>query len=73
MKFFLTTVLSLVLFVFTNCGTTNREDNTSQKIANYLFELEKAGFYGAVLVELPGEPILSKGYGFSNKARQMRN
>lgn len=73
MKFFLTAVLSLVLLVFTNCGPTNIEDNTSHKIANYLSELEKAGFNGSVLVELHGEPILLKGYGFSNEARQIRN
>lgn len=44
-----------------------------QRIDTYLTELEKIGLNGSVLVEMNGDKIISKGYGFSNKEQQIKN
>jgi len=49
------------------------EDETLKKVDSYLSGIEKSGFYGSVLVELNGKPVLSKGYGFSNEEKQIKN
>ncbi len=73
MKQFLTTLFTLILFVSTTCGQTNKENDTIQQITKYLSELEKVGFNGSVLVELNGKKVISEGYGFSDKERQLKN
>ncbi len=73
MKQILLTLLTLTLVLCTACGVRIKEDETSKKIEHYLSELENAGFYGAVLVELHGAVIISEGYGFSNTAEQLKN
>ncbi len=73
MKPILLTILALILAVFTNCGQSIRDNETSKRIDNYLSELEKVGFYGSVLVELNGEPVISDGFGFSNTDEQIMN
>ncbi len=72
MKLFSAILLTLTLFLFTSCGIAKKENDTSIRIENYLSELDKVGFYGSVLVELNGE-IISKGYGFSNTEKQIKN
>lgn len=63
----------LILFLFTNCRQDKSENETHQRIENYLSELENVGLNGAVLVELNGELIISKGFGFSDKETQIKN
>lgn len=50
-----------MLLVIGNIGFSQGRVN---KIEAYLTEMEKAGFFGTVLVELDGRKVLSKGYGF---------
>lgn len=45
----------------------------TKEINTYLLDLEKVGFSGAVLVELNGNKVISKGYGFSDKANSIKN
>jgi CubicO group peptidase (beta-lactamase class C family) len=72
-KPFLIIILALNITFFTNCGQGKKENEVAEKINSYLLELENVGFYGSVLVELNGEVIVSKGYGFSNIEEQLKN
>jgi len=73
MKQLLATLLTLTLFIFTSCSQVKKDNDIVKRIDRYLAELEKIGFYGSVLVEMNGDKIISKGYGFSNKERQIKN
>ncbi len=66
-------VVLLSLFLFVNCGKTQNNNENYSKIDNYLTQLEEVGFYGSVLVELEGEVLISKGYGFNNKETDSKN
>ncbi|MCO5242082.1 MAG: beta-lactamase family protein, partial [Chitinophagaceae bacterium] len=72
MKQILTAIIILTTFLFISCGQKIKENDTSIRIENYLSELEKVGFYGTLLVEQNGE-IISKGYGFSDTEKQVKN
>jgi len=73
MKQILTTLFTLLLIVSTTFGQTKEENETIKRIDGYLSELEKVGFNGSVLVELNGKKVISDGYGFSDKERQLKN
>lgn len=45
----------------------------AQRIENYLAAMEKAGFYGSVLVECEGKKIVAKGYGYRNIEKNLKN
>lgn len=72
MKHILKTLFILVLFVSITRGQTKKEDEIIQRINTYLIDLEKVGFNGSVLVDLNGE-VISKGFGFSDRERQLKN
>lgn len=68
----------LLLFTIANHGFSQtkidiRTAQTAQRIELYLNNLEKIGFYGAVLVESGGQKIISKGYGFRNVEQKSAN
>jgi CubicO group peptidase (beta-lactamase class C family) len=73
----LTAALLLLLiaasFGFSQTKKTEPAAKTIKKIEKYLNEIEKAGFSGAVLVELNGEKPISKGYGFRNEDQKLKN
>ncbi len=73
MKQFIITIVMLIFFVSSSCAQKKRDNETIQRINNYLLELEKIGFDGSVLVELNGEKIISNGYGYSNKESKLKN
>lgn len=73
MKLIPAILFALAFLLFTSCGQAEKKNNTFEQVDNYLSELDKVGFYGSVLVDLNGEPILSKGYGFSNIDKQIKN
>jgi len=73
MKHLLAWILSLILLLLSNCGQINKENETLRRIDEYLSALEKVGFYGAVLVEINGEKIITDGYGFSDIDKQIKN
>ncbi len=73
MKQLLVTLLTLTLFIFTSCSQIKKDNEIIQPIDRYLRDLEKIGFYGSVLVELNRDKIISEGYGFSNRERQIKN
>jgi CubicO group peptidase (beta-lactamase class C family) len=73
MKHLLTTLLALMLTIQVNFGQTTKDKETYKRIDNYLAELEHVGFYGSVLVEIKGKKVISKGYGFSDVEKQIKN
>src|SRR5690606_17577121 len=68
-----TILLFIILFAFTNCRHKKTDSITYTRIDNYLSELEKVGFNGSVLVSIDGEPIISKGYGFTDIENHIAN
>ena len=73
MKQFLTTLLILTMSIFILNGQTNNKHEVTQRIDSYLSELEKIGFNGAVLTAYNNEIIISKGFGYSNKEKQIKS
>src|SRR5688572_33089933 len=45
----------------------------AKKIEQYLERMDKIGYSGSVLVALNGKPVISRGYGFSDEGRKLRN
>ena len=62
-----------LLFSFVIFGQIKNSTKSTKLINTYLTELEKVGFSGSVLVEINGKKVISKGYGFSNKAKSIKN
>lgn len=73
MKHILRMLVVLTICLGTACGQYTKEPDTSDKIKEYLLALEQVGFYGAVLVELGGEVVVSDGFGFSLAEEQLKN
>lgn len=46
---------------------------TVRKMDTYLEQLGKIGYSGSVLVAVNGKPVISKGYGFSDEERKLKN
>jgi CubicO group peptidase (beta-lactamase class C family) len=72
------TITFLLLLVISNIGFSQKKNSketakTINKIQTYLNDLEKVGFFGTVLVELNGEKVLSKGYGFRDINQKLPN
>jgi CubicO group peptidase (beta-lactamase class C family) len=44
-----------------------------KEIKDYLEKLDRIGYSGAVLVALDGKPVVSKGFGFSDAERRVKN
>lgn len=69
----LASVLVVFLFINSNYAQFKVEDNTLLIIENYLMELEKIGLNCSVLIEINGEIKISRGLGFSDKEKQIKN
>ena len=73
MKHIAAAIIALTIFIFTGCGQRQNENETIGRIDDYLSKLEAVGFHGAVLVGRTGEVLVSKGYGFSNSEKLIKN
>lgn len=69
----LVTIALLTLLLSSAFGQSIKGQKTIKQIKNYLTQLEDVGFSGSLLVELDGEKVISKGYGFRNKEQQLKN
>ncbi|MFI5218558.1 MAG: serine hydrolase [Bacteroidia bacterium] len=72
----LITLLLLLSISKTGFSQTKNSVSTLQTIKGietYLDTIEKVGFSGTVLVELNGKKVISKGYGFCDKAKSIKN
>ncbi|MBA3601258.1 MAG: hypothetical protein H0W45_08490, partial [Acidobacteria bacterium] len=46
---------------------------TIKNVEGYLEKLEKVGYSGSALVALNGKPVISRGYGYSDIERRLKN
>ncbi|MFO7615786.1 MAG: serine hydrolase domain-containing protein, partial [Bacteroidales bacterium] len=69
--FFLT--LSLTQCVRNGQKQPEMQDPVISKIAGYLEREGENGFSGTVLVKVPGQPVFTAAYGFSNEEQNIRN
>jgi len=46
---------------------------TVKNVEGYLEQLEKAGYSGSALIALDGKPVISKGFGYSDGERKLKN
>jgi CubicO group peptidase (beta-lactamase class C family) len=58
---------------FLSCAQIKNTIEVTKRINTYLSELETVGFSGTVLVELNGNKVISKGYGFSDRSKKLKN
>ncbi|MCF6280401.1 MAG: serine hydrolase [Flavobacteriaceae bacterium] len=73
MKKYKITFITALLFSFLSCAQVKNTTEVTNRINTYLSELETVGFSGTVLVELNGNKVISKGYGYSNKSKELKN
>jgi CubicO group peptidase (beta-lactamase class C family) len=66
-------IVMIILCYTTSFAQQVKPSKKIKKINIYLTELEKVGFSGSVLVEINGKVVISKGYGFSDKANLIKN
>jgi len=69
-------LLTFALTILLSCQVFAQVDhtaNTTRRIEGYLSELEKVGFSGAVLLEINGKNVISKGYGYRNLESKEKN
>jgi len=66
-------ILMTLFFYTTSFAQQVKISKLTKRIETYLTEFEKAGFSGAVLVELYGKKVISKGYGFRNLELKEKN
>ena len=72
-------IISFLLLLIVSSISFSQKKNIEQtaktikKIETYLDKIEKFGFTGTVLVELNGEKVVSKGYGFRNINQKQKN
>jgi CubicO group peptidase (beta-lactamase class C family) len=66
-------LLSIVGASFAQNTGWRATPKTVERVNDYLKKLDKIGYSGAVLVALKGEPLISKGYGYSDADRKIKN
>src|SRR4051794_33563962 len=44
-----------------------------KKVNDYLGEMDKIGYSGAVLIAFDGKPVISRGYGYMDDERRVKN
>lgn len=73
MKIFITSLLIIIALFSSSYSQTRNNGDTVSRIKNYLSEIDKIGFSGSLLIELNGEKIISKGFGYRNIERKLLN
>lgn len=77
-KFKYISILSILLLTIAGAALAQNTGwratpKTVGKIMNYLEKLDEIGYNGSVLIALDGKPVISKGYGFSDAERRIKN
>lgn len=65
--------LSLVSVSFAQNSSFRATPKTVKNVERYLEKLEKIGYSGSALVALNGKPVISRGYGYSDIERKLKN
>jgi CubicO group peptidase (beta-lactamase class C family) len=71
MKF--TISLLILLFVTSPTFAQTVKPATLKKVEAYLEKLEKIGYTGSALIAVDGLPVISRGYGYSDRERKIKN
>lgn len=66
-------VLSVAGISFAQNTSFRATPKTVKNVESYLEKLEKIGYSGAALVALNGKPVISRGYGYSDIERKLKN
>lgn len=66
-------ILLLTLVSLVGNGQHIHKTKTFSTVEQYLSKIDKAGFSGSILVEVKGMKIYSKGHGFSNQSKRVKN
>ena len=66
-------LLSLVSISFAQSTSLRMTPSTVKNIEAYLEKLEKIGYSGSVLVAFNGNPVISRGYGYSDREQKIKN
>jgi CubicO group peptidase (beta-lactamase class C family) len=67
------TGLLILLFLAGLSFAQNIRPATVKAIEAYLGKLEKIGYSGTTLIAFNGKPVISRGFGFSDRERKIRN
>jgi CubicO group peptidase (beta-lactamase class C family) len=73
MKYLFSTLIITLLICFSASAQVKNSAEKTKLIKTYLTELEKIGFSGSVIVDINGKKVISEGYGFSDKAKFIKN
>lgn len=73
MKKYIIIFINALFFSFLSYSQVKNTIEVTNRINTYLSELETVGFSGSVLVELNGNKLISKGYGFRDKSKELKN
>lgn len=73
MKLITCTFLLIILMSGSVVPQSRNNRDAVKRIETYLSAMEKVGFTGAVLVELPGQKVFSKGYGYRDAEQRLKN
>jgi CubicO group peptidase (beta-lactamase class C family) len=73
MKAFITVVIAFAFFITSGFGQTKKDKDIIRRINHHLTQIDQAGFNGAVIVEFNGEKKFSRGFGESDKEKQIKN
>lgn len=66
--------LAILFLLFNDFFSFAQQDQrTIERVESYLSKMEEVGFMGSVLVEINNKKVISKGYGFSNLEKKIRN
>lgn len=66
-------LLSLVTLSYGQVSSERLSSARLKAIQSYLKKLEKLGYSGAAMIAIDGKPAISKGFGFSDVERKIRN
>lgn len=71
---------TLAIFLYSIAGVSLAQHKglsptpeTVKKVENYLAKLDKIGYSGSVLIALNGKPVISRGFGYSDVERKLKN
>jgi len=66
-------LLSLVTVSFAQSTAVRIAPSTVKSIEAYLEKLDKIGYSGSVMVAVNGKPVISRGYGYSDREQKITN
>jgi len=66
-------LLSIAGFSFAQNTGLRATPQTFKRVEDYLEKLDKIGYSGSVLIAVNGQPVISRGYGYSDGERKIKN